>query len=111
MTYYTRQVAYMSRCGRLFFPSTKPLERRVGRKSKKARISRRQVRKADKALRISLGPSALTAAIQSSNSAAAVAAEVVAYQVRKASLRGPAVAISGKAGASVARLCSSSAER
>src|SRR5579884_4090592 len=96
---------------RVFLPSTKPLVRRVGRKSKKARISRRQLRKADKALRNSLGPSALTVAIQLSNCAAAVAAEAVAYQVRKASLSCQAAAISGKAAAKLDRLCSSSAER
>src|SRR6266851_6526899 len=96
---------------RLFLPSTKPLERRVGRKSKNARISRRQLRKADKALRNSLGPWRLTAAIHLSKPVAAVAAEASAYQVRKASLSSHALPISGKADAKVALLCSSSADR
>src|SRR5260370_40835201 len=96
---------------RLFLPYTKPLLQRVGKKSKKASISWRQSRKADKAVRNSAGPSRLTQAIHPSNSAAAVATEAVAYQVRKASLRCQATAISGKARAKVARVCSSSAER
>src|SRR5229473_7177702 len=95
---------------RLFLPSTKPLLKRVGRKSKKARISCRQLRKADKAVRISLGPCPLTLAIQRSKSRAAVEAEVVAYQVRKASLSCHAMAISGKARAKAARECSSSVD-
>src|SRR5215469_8106348 len=81
---------------RLFLPSTKPLERRVGRKSKKARIFRRQVRKADKALRSSLGPSRLTVAIQASKSASSVVEEAVAYQVRKASFFGNELATTSR---------------
>ena len=80
---------------RLFLPSTKPLLKRVGRKAKKARISCRQSRKADKAVRSSAGPSPLTRAIHVSSEAAAVEAEAVAYQVRKASLSCQAAAISG----------------
>ena len=89
---------------RLFLPSTNPLLKRVGRKSKNARISRRQVQKADKALRSSAGPSPLTQAIQTSKPLAAVAAEAVAYQERKPSLSCQALAISGNARAK-ARPC------
>jgi hypothetical protein len=97
--------------GAIVLPSTKPFLKRVGKKSKNARISCRQSRKADKALRNAAGPSRLTVAIQASNSVAAVAAEVVAYQVRRSSLSCQATAISGNAWAKVARECSSEASR
>src|SRR6266496_1689088 len=76
-----------------------------------AKISCRQLRKADKALRISAGPSLVTLAIQTSKSRVEGAVEVVAYQVRNASLRCQATAISGNARAQAARECSSSVER
>src|SRR5947209_20489182 len=96
---------------RLFLPETSPLLNRVGRKSKKARISRRQLRKADKALHISAAPSRLTLAIQASNPLAAVAAEEFAYLERKSSLSWQAPAIYGMSRDNLARFCSSSVSR
>src|SRR6266446_4616441 len=87
-------------------------ERDVSRdQSKKARISCRQLRKADRALCSSVGPKRLTAVVQRSRPAAAVEAEASAYQVRSASLSPHALPISGKAAAKVALLCWSSADR
>src|SRR5216683_1705580 len=89
---------------RLFFPSTKPLLKRVGRKSKNARISRRQLRKADKALRSSAGPWLLTRVIQASKPLAAVEASAVSYQERRSSLSCQALPISGNRRAKFALL-------
>jgi hypothetical protein len=97
--------------GAIVLAFDKAITQANGQEIKERQISCRQSRKADKALRSSAGPSRLTVAIQASNSMAAVVAVVVAYQVRKASLRCQASAISGKAAAKVARACSSSAVR
>ncbi len=71
---------------RLFLPSTKPLEMRVGRNWKKARISCLQFLKAESVLRKCSGPNVWTCSIQASSSCAAVSAVAVAYQARNASL-------------------------
>lgn len=95
---------------RLFLPSTNPFEIRYsGKKEKNARISSRQLRKAERASRISEGPSFSTLAIQQSKPAAALDALAVKYQLLKSSFKLQACATSGNCSASFAHSPSCSA--
>src|SRR5581483_4992530 len=76
---------------RWFLPSTYPLKMRVGKKRKKARISAFQLRKAERALRMSSEAVSRTRLIQASSCASAVCTVASAYHVRPSSLSFQAV--------------------
>lgn len=96
---------------RFFLPSTHPLEMRMGRNGKKARISFRQLGKAESVLRNGSDPSWRPLAIQTSSCWAAVVTLAVAYHVRNASFHGQAVSSTGNGFPMAVRSCACSSVR